>query len=346
MRWAIVGTGNIARQIAVALRDVTGAELLGVASRSAANAERFGEAFDIPRRYSSYEALAADAAVDIVYVATPNAFHFAHAAMFLRAKKAVLLEKPFTVHAREAEALVSIAKSERAFLMEAMWTRFVPAVRQLSAWIAEGAIGEVRLVESSFGFRASEDELAALLSSELAVGSLLDVGVYSVSLAHAAFGRAPIEVAAMAELAANGVDRQAIFLLRFEGGGLAHGASAVTHETPHDAWITGTRGRIHLHAPFWSATRATLFRVGMEELELHLPHKGNGYEYQLAAVDTAVREGLLEHSWMPLEESVAVMKTMDQLRAQAGVRFPADDRADAHAGENYSTAASSSGQKV
>lgn len=336
MRWAIVGTGNLARQIAVAFRDVAGAELIAVASRSAENAERFGDGFEIPRRYASYEALAADAEVDAVYVATPNAFHFAHAAMFLRSKKAVLLEKPFTVHAREAAELAAIARREGVFLMEAMWTRFVPAVRQAFAWIAEGAIGEVRLVEASFGFRADAHELEALLSKELAVGSLLDVGVYAVSLAHAAFARAPVQVAAMAELAEHGVDRQAAFLLRFEGGGLAHGASAVAYETPHDAWITGTRGRIHLHAPFWSATRATLMRPGADDVELERSHAGSGYEYQLIAVETAVREGRLEHPWMPLEESIAVMTTMDQLRAQAGVRFFADD---------YSTAASSSGQK-
>lgn len=320
MRWGIAGTGAIARLVAPAFAEVKGARLAAVGSRTAEAAASFADTFAVARRHASYEALAADPEVDLVYVATPNALHAPLAKLFLAAGKGVLVEKPFAVNAREAREIAAAASAAERFAMEAMWTRFTPAVRKALSWIAGGAIGEVRAVEASFGFRAEPHELPPLLSRELAVGSLLDVGVYPISLAHAAFGRAPSSVSCAAELE-GGVDRQAAFALRWDGGGLAAGMSSVVSETSHDAWIGGSAGSVRLEAPFWNPPAAVLLRAdGTQERFA----AGGGYAHEIAAVTEAALAGAREHPWMALSESVAVMETLDRLRAAAGVSFPQD----------------------
>jgi predicted dehydrogenase len=323
IRWGILGTGYIARQFAEALQCLPDAELAAVASRARETAEAFGDAYAVPRRHASYEALAADPGVDVVYIATPHALHKENSILCLRAGKAVLCEKPFTINAREAEELIAVARAEGHFLMEAMWTRFLPAVRQAQDWLAAGAIGEARMVRAAFGFR---DDGPLLFDPALGGGSLLDVGVYPITLAALVFGRRPERITGLAHLGRNGVDEQAAYTLGYPGGGLALLASAIQTNTPYDAWICGTEGMIRLHAPFWAPDTVSLIRPEMDVEERHCPYLGNGYPHQASEVMACLREGRRESTTMSLDTSLDIMCILDALRAQWGLVYPMERR--------------------
>lgn len=324
IRWGILGLGNIARKFAEGLQSLPDAELAAVASRSPEKSQSFGREFGAARFHDSYTALAEDPGVDAVYVATPHPMHRPNTIQCLQAGKAVLCEKPFTVNLREAEEVVAVARSEKRFLMEAMWTRFLPVVEQTRSWIAEGRIGEPRMVQADFGFRAAINEDGRLFSPKYAGGGLLDVGVYCVSFAHMVFGEAPSRVAGLADIGATGVDEQGAMVLGYSGGRLAVLSSAVRTETPQEVLIMGTSGSIRIHPPFWCGNRVTLTAQGKAPEELTLPYPGNGYTCEAAAVGGCLREGKLECETMPLEETLSIMGTLDRIRAAWGLRYPMD----------------------
>lgn len=322
IKWGILGTGSIARQFAEGLKVLPDAELLAVGSRAQASADAFGDRFQIPRRYGSYEALARDPDVHVVYVATPHPMHHPNALLCLDAGKAVLCEKPFTINQREAAEVVGCARAKGLFLMEAMWTRFLPTLNQTRAWLAKGVIGEPLMVRSDFGFRAEVNKESRLFALEYGGGGLLDVGIYPISLAAMVFGPHPVEVVAVADIGITGVDDQNAVILKYAGGGIAITASAVRTNTPQDAVIMGEYGSIFLHAPFWRGSGVTLHVAGRDPEVFEFPLVGNGYHYQARAVMDCLREGLTECSVMPLDDTIAIMGILDGARAQWGVRYP------------------------
>jgi predicted dehydrogenase len=324
IRWGILGTGAIANQFAEGLLAVPDAQLAAVGSRSQHTANAFGEKWGIPRRHGAYEALADDPQVDVVYIATPHPFHAANSILCLRAGKAVLCEKPFTVNAEQAQELIAVARGEKRFLMEAMWTRFLPVMEHVRQWLADGAIGELRMLQADFGFRADPEETPRLLQPELAGGSLLDVGVYPISLASHFFGAQPPHIATEATLGKYGTDEQAACIFRYETGALAVLSSAVLTETPWEAVIMGTTGWIRIDRPFWNPSRATLERPGKDPIVAEPTRIGNGYNYEAAAVQACLRAGQLEHPLMPLDESLAIMQTLDRIRAAWRMRYPGE----------------------
>lgn len=324
IRWGILGTGNIAHKFAEGLQALPDADLVAIGSRNLATANRFADEYNIPSRYATYESLVEDPQVDAVYIGTPHPMHLPNSVLCLTHGKAVLCEKPFTVNARETEQLIGVARTERRFLMEAMWTRFLPVMIQARAWIQSGAIGEPRMVQSDFGFRAEIHEEHRLFSPEFAGGGLLDVGVYCVSLASMVFGGPPVTVKGLAHIGETGVDEQNAAVLGYSGGGLALVSSAIRTNTPQEARIIGTDGMILLHPPFWCGERATLCVSGKDPVEMHCPCEGNGYNYEAAAVMQCLRDGALEHETMPLAESLEIMKTLDRLRAEWGMKYPMD----------------------
>ncbi len=321
IRWGILGTGNIARKFAQGLKDTPDAELTAVGSRSAEKARAFADEFGGARAHGSYEALAGDDAVDAVYVATPHVLHYDNSVLCLRAGKAVLCEKPLTINAAQARALAEVARAEGRFLMEAMWTRFLPTLVETRRLLAEGAIGEVRMVMADFAFRTAFNPEHRLLNPALGGGGLLDVGVYTVAMAHMVFG-VPSQISGLAELGSTGVDEQAAMVLGFPGGGLALLACGVRTNTPQDARILGTDGSIYLPA-FWHGRKIVLSRNGKSE-EIEPPFVGNGYNYEAIEVGRCLREGLTESPVMTLDESIAIMDTLDALRAQWGLRYPGE----------------------
>lgn len=322
IRWGILGTGGIATKFATGLQALSDAELVAVGSRSRHTADTFADRFDIPRRHGSYEALANDPDVDVIYVSTPHTFHKDNSILCLQAGKAVLCEKPFTINAGDTEDVVRCARDNGQFLMEAVWTRFLPVVVRVRQWLSDGAIGDVRMLTADFGFRAGVNPEGRLFNPALGGGGLLDVGIYTVSLASMVFGGPPSRITGMADIGETGIDEQAAMILGYDGGELALLACAVRTSTPQEAVIMGTEGTIRIKSPFWSATQATLTVSGNDPEHIEMPHAGNGYNYEAAEVMRCLRAGALESTTMPLDESIAVMRTLDEIRAQWGLRYP------------------------
>jgi predicted dehydrogenase len=320
-RWGIIGTGRIAGVFAEGLRELPDARLMAVGSRAQPSADAFGETHGVARRYSSYDAVAADPEVDAIYIATPHSAHAENTVMCLRAGKAVLCEKPFAINARQAAEMVAVARERRVFLMEAMWTRFLPALVRVRELLAQGALGEVRMVTSDFGFRTGVNPKSRLFDPALGGGGLLDVGVYPVSLASMVFGGEPERIASLADIGETGVDEQGAAILGYGPGRMVIAWTAVRTNTPHESTIIGTEGTIRIERPSWAATKLTLVRQGGEE-RIDLPFPGNGYQFEAAEVARCLRAGRLESDVMPLDESLAIMRTLDRIRAQWGLTYP------------------------
>lgn len=323
INWAIMGTGTIANSFAKGLEVLEDAKLYAVGSRTKEKAEEFGKRYGAEKIYGSYEELVQDKEIDVVYIATTNDAHKENAILCLNNGKAVLCEKPFTINVKEAEEVIKLAKEKKLFLMEAMWSRYFPIMKIVRTWLDEGKIGEVRMVNADFGFRregerAREDRK---FSPNRAGGALLDVGVYPISFASMVYKKAPKEITGLASICDTGVDEQSSMLLGYEKGNMAILACAINTPTPQEAKIIGNKGFIHIPY-FFKATKATLSVIGEEPLTVELPLEGNGYNYEAAEVMKCLREGKLESELMPLDETVSIVKTMEELRRQWGIKFP------------------------
>jgi dihydrodiol dehydrogenase / D-xylose 1-dehydrogenase (NADP) len=323
-RWGILGTGAIAKQFVQGLRSVPDAEVFAVGSRSETSATKFADKRNIPRRHASYEGLASDPAVDVVYIATPHTLHAENATLCLQAGKAVLCEKPFSVNAAEAERVVELAREKRLFIMEGMWTRFFPLMEEVRRLVSEGAIGEVRMLNVDFGFRADLDPASRLFDQRLGGGALLDVGVYCVSFASMVLGR-PSGFVGLAHLGETGVDEQASVVLEHEGGRLANLSIGIRTTTPQEATIMGTEAFVRIHAPWWRPESMTISRPGEESETVDAPVSGNGFNYEAAEVMRCLEAGKKESDVMPLDETISVMRTMDGIRAAWGLRYPSEE---------------------
>lgn len=324
IRWGILGTGAIAKKFAAGLTAVPDAQLVAVGSRTQAKADEFGAQFNVPHRHGSYQALAADSDLDVVYVSSPHTGHAEHSLLCLHAAKAVLCEKPFAVNFEQAREVVKFARKTRTLLVEAMWSRFLPALHKLRQLLAEGAIGEVRMMYADFGFRAGFNPQSRLFDPNLAGGGLLDVGVYCVSLASMVMGPAA-ELCGLAEIGQTGVDEQAAFVLKTKANQLAVCSTGVRTTTPQEATILGADGWIRLTAPWWRGTQVVLHKGGQEQV-FELPYEGNGYNCEAAEVGRLLREGKTQSDIMPLDETLSIMKTLDKLRAKFGVKYPVETR--------------------
>jgi predicted dehydrogenase len=321
IRWGIIGTGNISSQFARGLAVLPDAELVAVGSRTRASAEAFGARFDVPHRHASYEALTRDPDVDAVYVGTPHSLHRSNSMMCLQAGKAVLCEKPFTINAAEAEEVIKLAREEGCFLMEAMWTRFLPLSERVRELLAAGTIGPVQMLAADLGFRARFDPKHRLFDPQLGGGALLDVGIYPLSLASMIFGP-PTHITGMAHMGETGVDEQAAVTLGYAGGQLAVLYASIRTTTPKEAILMGTQGQIRIHAPMFVPSKLTLSVDGQDDKVLEMPFTGNGYNYEATEVMNCLRAGKLESDLMPLDETLSIMRTLDTIRAQWGLRYP------------------------
>jgi len=324
VRWGILGTGAIARTFVDGLGPLPEAEVLAVGSRSEASAAGFADEREIPRHYAAYEDLATDPDVDVVYVATPHPFHAENVELCLGAGRAVLCEKPITVNAAEAERVVGLAREKGLFLMEGMWTRFFPLMNEVRRLVSDATIGEVRMMNVDFGFRADLDPASRLFDPALGGGALLDVGVYCVSLASMVLGR-PTEAVGLSHLGETGVDEQASIVLQHEGGKLANLSIGVRTETPQEATIMGSDGYVRIHSPWWRPKSMTISRPGCEDETVKAPVSGNGFGYEAVEVMRCLERGETESTVMPLDETIAVMRTMDGLRAAWGLEYPGEE---------------------
>jgi predicted dehydrogenase len=323
-RWGVAGTGRIAALVADDFPYVPDAELAAVGSRSRQRAEAFAQAYSVARAHGSYAELIADPQVDVVYVATPHPQHYALAIAALRAGKPVLVEKAFTATLAGAEEVVSEARRHGIFAMEAMWTRFQPAVVRARELLAEGAIGEIVSVQAELGILRDFNPSDRLFAPELGGGALLDLGVYTVSFAQMLCG-APQTVFAVGTHEPNGVEGSATLLLGFEDGRSATLTTTLHADLPGAARIFGSRGWIELPPRFHHPTQLVLHRDGHEPETLTLPPLGGGYAHEVIEVTECVRAGRTESAVMPLDDTLAVMAALEQAGAQLGVTW-AEDR--------------------
>jgi predicted dehydrogenase len=335
IRWGILGTGYIAGLFAEGLSLVQDAALQAVGSRTQASADAFGERWQVPHRHASYEALANDPDVDVIYIGTPHPYHYENTLLCLKAGKPVLVEKPFAMNARQSREMVALARQKKVFLMEAMWTRYLPAMVQVRQWIADGQIGEVELVRANLSFMTAVNPKHRLFAPELGGGSLLDVGIYPISFASMILGT-PQTISSTACLGQTGTDDRSAYLFGYEGGKTAQLSSAVRLNVPVEAEVIGTRGYIKIHEPWINPRVVTLAKPVAPGVEarlifegnlfdrqtVHVPTQGNGYNYEAVEVGNCLRAGKLESAALPLDESLSIMETLDTIRAQWGLRYP------------------------
>jgi predicted dehydrogenase len=312
LRWGILSTGGIAHTFASDLRFIEEGVVAAVGSRSLAAADAFGDEFDVPRRYGSYEALVGDPDVDVIYVATPHPFHLANATLALEAGKPVLVEKAFTMNGAEARELVALARSKELFLMEAMWTRHLPHVAKLRELIGEGVLGELVTVEADHGKWFAADPTHRLFAPELGGGAMLDLGVYPVSFASMLLGT-PDRITALVDAAFTGVDAQASMLFGYASGAQAVLTCTSSARTATRACVSGTKARVEIDGDFYAPTSFTLIARTGERERFEFSSKGRGLHYQAQEVARCLSEGVTESPLMPLDESVAIMDTMDRV---------------------------------
>lgn len=319
-RWGILSTGNIATKFVEDLRLLPDAEVAAVASRSVAGAETFAKLHDIPRAHGSWQALADDPDVDVVYVATPHSAHVEATLLCLDSGKATLTEKPIALDVPQTELLVERARSRGVFLMEAMWTRCFPAIHRIAGLLGDGAIGQVTSVHADFGVAGPFDPEHRMRNPALGGGALLDLGVYPVTIAHLFLGP-PDEITAWASRTPEGVDANTGMIFGYASGALAALTCSMTGASGQHAVITGTTGRIEIAPPFFIPAEFTLVRDGAEPETVRMPVPGWGYHYEADEVQRCLREGLLESPVVPLHETLAVMSTLDAVRAKIGVSY-------------------------
>jgi len=322
IRFGILGTGKIARAFATALRETPGAELVAVASRTENVARAFADEFAAPQAFGSYQALADAPGIDIVYIGTPHPMHCENALMLLHGGKAVLCEKPFTMNRREAEQVVALAREKKLFLMEAMWTRYMPALAEVRRVIASGDIGTVHQVSADFGFAATQDPEHRVNNPALGGGALLDLGIYPLSIAAALLG--PVtSVRALAEMGPTCVDIQTGFTLRHEGGGMSVCSCSLRARTPAELTVSGSLGHVRMNTMFHRATSVTVVtEAGARTVPT--PYLGNGYVHEAFEAVCCLRQGLTESPGMPLGETLALMGVLDEIRQQIQLSYASD----------------------
>jgi len=323
VKWGILGTGKIAKRFMQAAFYVPEAQVVAVGSREQHTADQFGAQYGVPKRYGSYDALISDPEVEIVYVATPHTLHAENTLAALQAGKHVLCEKPFTINAQQAETVIQAARASGKFVMEGMWTRCFPVVREIVRRIQAGELGEIRYLQADFGFCPEFNPASRLFAPELGGGALLDVGVYPVALAFLVLG-APTQIVSHATLGATGVDELCSMLFRYDNGAQAVLSASLQVEMPKQANICGSQARIHMPAPWWKPSEAYLVRNDGTTEHLLYSYEGDGLQFEIRHVHDCLRQGLTESPWMPLDETLAIMRVLDTLRAQWGVRYPSD----------------------
>ena len=318
IRWGILATGGIAAQFAADLQgNLTDAVITAVGSRTQGAADRFAQRFDIKRAHGSWHALAADPDVDVIYLATPHSHHHQAAMLCMRAGKPLLVEKPITLDLGQAQELVTTARERGVFLMEAMWTRTLPAILKMLSLIEQGAIGEVTAVQASFGLGMEFGPEHRLRDPALGGGSLLDLGVYPVTFAQLLLGE-PHQVRAWASLHPEGTDAQTGVVLGFPSGAVATLYCGVRGGV-QAATVVGTKGRIEYRDGFHNAGSFVLYQA--DKAPVTVVSDAAGLHFQAAEVGRCLRAGLTESPLVPLSATLGVMSTLDAVRAQIGVRY-------------------------
>jgi predicted dehydrogenase len=323
LRWGILATGGIAHSFTRDLR-TAGRDVTAVGSRRPEASAQFAEEFGIGRAHGSYEDLVADPDVDIVYVSTPHPMHADNAILALEAGKHVLVEKPFTLTSAEARRVRDVAAERGLLAMEAMWTRYLPHMVRIRELQAQGALGEVRAVLADHTQKLPSDPTHRLNALELGGGALLDLGIYPISFAWDILG-APTAITATGRLAETGADTEVAVVMTHATGALSTSISSSRAAGPNTAHIIGTEARIDIDRVWYNATSFRLTAPDGTVLEEFVSEvEGRGMQYQALAAERFVAAGVTDSDILPIDETVAIMECLDEIRALIGVTYPGE----------------------
>ncbi|TDO94990.1 Gfo/Idh/MocA family protein [Flavobacterium sp. 245] len=319
IKWGIVGLGNIANQFATDLLLLEDAELTAVASRSSFKANDFAQKYNCSKAYDSYEALFADEEVEIIYIATPHDSHAELSIKALEAGKHVLCEKPIALSYSDAVRMIEASKKNNKFFMEAFWTRFIPAVKEVLKKVENGEIGEVKYINADFAFRGSETENLRLFDKKLGGGALFDIGVYPLFLSYILLGN-PKEIVAKAIKHKNDIDLQTSMILQYEKAqSILH--SSIVFDSDMKATIAGTKGRIELNSPWFVADGYTLYIDEEKEAVISLPVLGKGYSHEIIECHNCIRNSQIESQFWSYQNSLDLSKIVDEIKIQIQLPF-------------------------
>lgn len=308
IKWGIVGPGKIAKQFAADFEYVTKGELTAVGSRSLDSAKAFASDYNIPNAYGSYEEVYQSPDVDAIYIATPHAFHFEMASAALKAGKHVLCEKPITVNLAECNQLVEIAKNSGKYLMEGMWTYFLPTIQKVKQWIDEGSIGKVKHIKADFGFVAPFNPEGRLFDPKLGGGSLLDIGIYPIALTWLIYQKPASNMTVIAKKASTGVDSDVTLLFEYDDA-LASLQSSITMMLQNSAYIIGEQGYIEIQN-FWKTKKAILHLANGSTEVFEDDRSSNGFNFETDAVNEDILAGKTQSDIVPWSTSLQLQETM------------------------------------
>jgi predicted dehydrogenase len=327
IRWGILGAGNIARKFAADLAFVKHSQLVAVGSRTQENAATFAKEFNISHVHGSYEALVNDPEVDVIYIATPHSHHFDNTMLCLDHNKAVLCEKAFSVNSRQAEQMIKKAREKKLFLMEAMWTKFLPHYQKMMELLKEGKLGDISSVLINFGFKPRVPTPARIFDPALAGGTILDIGVYNVFIAMSVLGK-PDHIDAHMTPAPSGIDAQCSVLFRYNNGAMAQLFTSFSAHLPTEADISGSNGRLRLTSRFYAPESTLEYypeRIdSKQDISFDKPGNGTGYQFEAQHVVDCLEKGLTESPVMTLDDTLVMMNVLDEIRAKAGIIYDAD----------------------
>jgi predicted dehydrogenase len=320
VRFGIIGLGKIAHKFAEDLIYVDGCTLQAVGSRSLHKAKDFGTIYKSVQHYGSYEEVARDPNVDVVYIATPHVFHFENTMLCLKACKAVICEKPFAMNLKQVEKMIFTAKEHHVFCMQALWTRFIPATNKVLELLELKTIGDIHKLTANFGYKATTNPSSRLIAKELGGGSLLDIGIYPIFLSQLFLGK-PETINAKAQMMVNGVDETCSITMFFNNGATAQLTSTFLEQTSNEAVLYGSKGSITMHAPFHHTEFLTVEINGEQPYQIKTPLINNGYTHEIEEVRNCLINGQLESDQMSHLNSLDLMKTMDLVRAQINLEY-------------------------
>jgi predicted dehydrogenase len=324
INWGIIGLGKIARKFASDMQLVPDAKLHAVASTSKERAAAFAQEFNAPHAFGSYQAMLDCPDLDVVYIATPHVLHCENTLMCLERKMPVLCEKPMGMNPQEVKRMSDLAHQNQTFLMEALWTQFIPAFKKAMSLIASGAIGKPLSIKADFGFTAPFDVQKRAFNKDLGGGSLLDIGIYPVFLAMEIFGK-PIDIQAFAQFSTTEVDATCAILLKHKSDEISMLHSTFTSLTNTEAYIYGEQGTIHIHPRFHHPEKVSLQLNGKPLKEFSMPYNGNGYQFEIEEVNRCLKKNVLESPLMPLQKSALLAETLYRIREKIGLVYPKHD---------------------
>ncbi|SCY16710.1 Predicted dehydrogenase [Nonlabens sp. Hel1_33_55] len=325
IRWGIMGLGKIAHKFAQDLKLVDNAVIMAVGSRSLEKAEEFSKTYGAQKAHSSYEDLAADPDVDIIYIATPHAYHYENTLMCLNHGKSVLCEKPIALNLKQANEMATLARSKNLFLMEGIWTRFIPATVKVLELLNQKVLGNLLYVKADFGFKVSAPPESRLLDKSLGGGALLDIGIYPLYLSMLILGE-PMNLKANAILAPNGIDQFCSVIASFPYNTRAIMESSFISNTPTEAFIYGEKGFIKMHQKFHQTEKIELHLYENQSTEVfELPISGNGYVHEIQHIHKQLQSGKTESDLVPLDMSLKLTQYLDEIKDQIGYGTTSND---------------------